>query len=137
MIYNLSVTNNQIYIECIPILKFLKSFEDDLCYEIENGIKIYTITNIVFCNISGILNIYITNNEIIKLVFTVYNAINIYNVPNIPINFETTINLIKTNLKQKYRQINDLNFFNKKFTFTITHNEFNMSILISNRILEV
>ena len=131
MIYYLSVTNKQIYIDNIPILKFLGSY--DISYEIQNGIKTYTIVNVVFCNISGVLNIHIDRNNQIKLLFTVYNAINIYNLPNITNNFETTINLIKNNLGMKYRKVNELNFYNKTYTFTITHNEFNLSILISNR----
>lgn len=131
MIYYLSVTNKQIYIDNIPILKFLGSY--DISYEIQNGIKTYTITNVVFCNISGVLNIHIDNNNQIKLLFTVYNTINIYNLPNITNNFETTINLIKNNLSNKYRKVNELNFYNKTYTFIITHNEFNLSILISNR----
>lgn len=130
MIYNLIISNKVIYINTIPLIEFLNNWNN---FEIKKNLKIYTIPNTVFCNISGILTIYVINNECYKLLFTSFNAANIYNIQTIKYDFEYTLAVLKNNLKAKYRIINENKYFNKQFTFTLTYNENNFALLISQR----
>ena len=130
MLYHLRITNNKIYINDISIMNILNTIKYE---EYNNKLKVYTITNVVFCNNSGILTVYVLNNQIKNMIFTIYNLINIYNIPNIPNEFEYTFDKIVLNLQKTYRQIDKKHYFNKKFRFTISTNLNNISILITKR----
>ena len=130
MIQELLISNNNIYIEGNPISCVIKEITN---YEIINNTRIYTFYNVIFCDISGILTVYQTDDNNLKLLFTSFNAVSIYEITKIELDYVSTIDHLKNSLAHKYRKLSDLKYFNRKYNLALTYNANNLSVLITTR----
>lgn len=140
MIHSLSVTNSHIYLDEVDIIEEIKKCPQH--QQINNfspcnggySLYVYTVTEVMFCNISGVLTVYVEQGAVKEMVFNCYDAISIFNVPNTPREFSVYKDLILKELTDKYRQKSEENqFFNRNFDFTVTASDSNISVLIKRR----
>ena len=129
MIHSLTISNKTVYIDDIPIKDFLHLWYKSTA---EKDLEVYTIQNVVFCEITGNINIYKNKNEY-KLQFISFNAVTIYNIQNIPSDFKYKLNKLKYILASKYRVIDDNYYYNKRFEFRLIYTINNVSVLITQR----
>ena len=131
MIHQLSVTNSHIYLDEDNLLEVLKNYPQK---QIQPDLYVYTVTEVMFCSISGVLMVYVDKGDIRELVFNCYDAISIFNIPNTPSVFSQYKNTLIEELTQKYREKSEENqFFNRNFDFTVTASDNNISVLIKRR----
>ena len=131
MIHSLSVTNSHIYLDEVDIIEEIKKCPQ---HQQINNLYVYTVTEVMFCNISGVLTVYVEQGKVKEMVFNCYDAISIFNVPNTPREFSVYKDLILKELTDKYRQKSGENqFFNRNFDFTVTASDSKISVLIKRR----
>lgn len=130
MIHQLSVTNTNIYLDEIELKGVLKDFPN--IHQIK-GIGVYRISDVMFCNISGVLMVYIAQGKVQKMTFTSFNAIDIYDIPNTPREFITYKEKVLDYLSEKYRRRSDYEFFNRKYNFKVVTGDNDISILVGRR----
>jgi len=131
VIHSLSVTNSHIYLDEIDIIEQIKKCPK---HQQINNVYVYDIAEVMFCNVSGVLTVYVEQGTVKEMVFNCYDAISIFNVPNTPKTFSGYKDLILRELTDKYRMKSEENqFFNRSFDFIVTAGDSNISILIKRR----
>jgi hypothetical protein len=98
-----------------------------------NAVEVYRVTDVMFCNISGVLMVYVVRGDVQKMTFTSLNAIDILNIPNTPREFLTYKDKVLDYLSEKYRQKSEYEFFNRNFDFQVAVCNTNINILVKRR----
>ena len=125
MLRTLKISNKKISIENMEILTYLKKFNNIKFNELE----IYIIPEIYFCGAAGRLVVYLQKGKIIKLLFTVINAHNVFSISP---DFDA-YNTFYREMCENYRQQDENTFYNKKFVFKLLKTNNNFVVTIGGR----
>ncbi len=130
MIHLLSVTNSNIYLDERVMADEIRRYTKTKKI---NAVEVYRVTDVMFCNISGVLMVYVVRGDVQKMTFTSLNAIDILNIPNTPREFLTYKDKVLDYLSEKYRQKSEYEFFNRNFDFQVVACDTNINILVKRR----
>ena len=129
MLKTLKISNKKITIDDLEIYKYLKKYN----YITLNDLKIYEIPEIYFCGAKGRLTVYLKKGCVYKLSFLTINALNVFSISS---DF-SAYNTFLAEMKENYRQLNESEFYNKRFSFKIVKNDNNFVVTIRGRAHEI